>query len=50
MTRARIDHAYTLRRGVRLLCEAKSTLACIDRAGKLIPIPDEIFHAAEQHG
>lgn len=42
ITRARIDHSYELRRGDKLLCEAKSTLACIDRAGKLIPIPDEI--------
>lgn len=49
MTRARIDHSYALRRGDKLLCEAKSTLACIDRAGKLIPIPDEIFYAAEAH-
>ena len=48
MTRARIDHSYILRRGETLLCEAKTTLACIDRAGKLIPIPDEIFAAAQQ--
>lgn len=47
MTRARIDHSYSLRRGERVLCEAKTTLACIDRAGKLIPIPDEIFFAAQ---
>jgi len=46
MTRARIDHSYTLHRGETLLCEAKTTLACIDRAGKLIPIPDEIFEPA----
>jgi acyl-CoA thioester hydrolase len=43
MTRARIDHAYVLRRDGTALCEARSTLACIDREGKLIPIPDEIF-------
>ncbi len=48
MTRARIDHSYLLRRGETLLCEAKTTLACIDRSGKLIPIPDEIFEAAER--
>ena len=47
MTRARIDHSYQLRRGEIVLCEAKTTLACIDRAGKLIPIPDEIFEAAQ---
>jgi acyl-CoA thioester hydrolase len=43
MTRARIDHSYELRRGGTLLCEARSTLACIDRTGRLIPIPDELF-------
>ncbi len=43
MTRARIDHAYELRRGETALCQAKTTLACIDRDGKLIPVPDEFF-------
>jgi acyl-CoA thioester hydrolase len=43
MTRARIDHSYELKRDGMLLCEAKSTLACIDRTGRLIPIPDELF-------
>ncbi len=47
MTRARIDHSYTLSRGPDLLCEAKTTLACIDRSGRLIPIPDEIYFAGE---
>ncbi len=48
MTRARIDHTYNLTRDGRLLCEAKSTLACIDREGKLIPIPDEIFFHVDE--
>ncbi len=48
MTRARIDHSYVLRREGRLLCEAKTTLACIDRDGRLIPIPDEIFQAGDE--
>jgi acyl-CoA thioester hydrolase len=43
MTRARIDHSYELKRESSLLCEAKSTLACIDRSGRLIAIPDELF-------
>lgn len=47
MTRARIDHSYELKRGGTLLCEAKSTLACIDRTGGLIPIPDELYIEAE---
>jgi len=46
MTRARIDHSYVLRRGATVLCEAKTTLACIGRDGRLIPIPDEIYDEA----
>jgi acyl-CoA thioester hydrolase len=47
ITRARIDHSYVIRRDDLVLCEANSVLACIDRAGKLIPIPDEIFAKVE---
>jgi acyl-CoA thioester hydrolase len=41
-TRARIDHVYRLYRDGVLLCEAESTLACVDRTGQVIPIPDEL--------
>ncbi len=41
-TRARIDHTYRLTRDDRLLCEAASTLACVDRTGRPIPIPDDL--------
>lgn len=41
-TRARIDHEYTLLRDGVLLCEATTTLACVDRTGRPIPIPEEI--------
>lgn len=47
MTRARIDHVYVLRRDDTVLCEASSTLACINPEGKLIPIPDELFRGHE---
>ncbi len=43
LTRARIDHSYVLRRGDAVLCEASTTLACVNRDGRLIPIPDEFF-------
>ena len=43
MTRARIDHVYHLRRDGVELCEARSTIACVDAQGKLQPIPEEIF-------
>lgn len=42
-TRARIDHEYRLFRDDLLLCEAESTLACVDRKGQIIPIPDELM-------
>ena len=41
---ARIDHEYTLRHkgtGV-VVATASTTLACVDRAGAIIPIPDAI--------
>jgi acyl-CoA thioester hydrolase len=39
---ARIDHAYELKRASdgRLLATAETTLACVDRDGQIIPIPD----------
>jgi acyl-CoA thioester hydrolase len=43
LTRARIDHSYVLRQGDAVLCEANTTLACVNRDGRLIPIPDEFF-------
>ncbi len=44
-TRARIDHVYRLYRDGVQLCEAESTLACVDRNGQIIPIPEEMFPA-----
>jgi acyl-CoA thioester hydrolase len=41
-TRARIDHIYRIYRDNVLLCEAESTLACIDRSGQIIAIPDAL--------
>lgn len=45
-TLARIDHTYRLYRDGTLLTEAATTLACVDRAGEVIPIPDEITRPA----
>ena len=39
-TAVRIDHVYTLKRGETLLAEAGTTIACVDKAGQLQPIPD----------
>jgi acyl-CoA thioester hydrolase len=39
-TLVRIDHAYELRRGNLLLAEGETTIACVDRDGKLVQIPE----------
>ena len=39
-THVRIDHGYELRRGENLLAEASTTIACVDREGKLREIPE----------
>jgi acyl-CoA thioester hydrolase len=38
-TAVRIDHRYELFRDGALLAEGTSTLACVDRAGRLQPLP-----------
>ncbi len=40
-THVRIDHSYELVHvhSGQLLCTAESSIACVDRAGKVIPIP-----------
>jgi len=41
-THVRFDHAYELRRGNTLLAEATTTIACVDRTGQLIQIPESL--------
>ncbi len=43
MTRARIDHEYQLKRDGQVLCEARTTLACVDRQGRIAAISEDIF-------
>jgi acyl-CoA thioester hydrolase len=38
-TSVRIDHAYELYRGEKLLAEGATTIACVDRKGELQQIP-----------
>ena len=42
MTKARIDHQYEIYRDGLLLCDASTVLACVDRQGQVIPIPEEM--------
>ena len=46
LTRARIDHEYEMAVEGRLVCQARTTIACVDRAGRLQPVPDEICRRA----
>jgi acyl-CoA thioester hydrolase len=39
VTQVRIDHKYELMRGGELLAEGSSTLACVDRDGRLQALP-----------
>lgn len=41
-THVRFDHQYELRRGGLLLAEGQTTIACVDRTGRLVPIPDPL--------
>jgi acyl-CoA thioester hydrolase len=36
----RIDHAYELRKGDLLVAEGTTTIGCVDRDGRLQPIPE----------
>ena len=37
---AKIEHAYELYRELELLAEGTSTLACVDREGKVVRVPE----------
>jgi acyl-CoA thioester hydrolase len=39
VTSVRIDHSYEVLRGATLLAEGRSTLACVDRQGRLQRLP-----------
>ena len=41
-THVRYDHSYDIRRGDTLICEGTTTIACVDREGQLIGIPDRL--------
>ena len=44
-THVRYDHRYELRRDATLLAEATTTIACVNRDGQVIPIPDDIVRS-----
>jgi acyl-CoA thioester hydrolase len=42
VTAVRIDHSYLLMRDDVIVAEANSTLACVDRNGRLQALPEEL--------
>ena len=44
---ARIDHEYRVFRGNELLAEGESTLACIDREGRVQRLPEFLMETAK---
>ncbi|HEY1377905.1 MAG TPA: thioesterase family protein [Gemmataceae bacterium] len=42
-TPVRIEHRYELLRGNQMLAEGSSTLACVDREGKLQAMPEWLY-------
>jgi len=40
ITAAKIEHTYEIYRGDELLCEGHSTLACVDREGRVQRVPE----------
>lgn len=41
-TAVRIDHAYELRRGEVLVAEGSTTIACVNRQGQVMEIPQRL--------
>ena len=39
----KLEHEYEVRRGDEILATAETTLACVNRAGKLQPIPEHML-------
>jgi len=44
-THVRLDHTYELRRGTILIAEGSTTIACVDRTGRLVQIPTTLSQA-----
>lgn len=45
-TQVRLDHEYALKRDHVLLADGSTTIACVDRTGQLIQIPEWLAGAA----
>jgi len=43
MGRIKLEHSYEIKRGEELLVEAATTLACVDRTGRPMAMPDDFL-------
>jgi acyl-CoA thioester hydrolase len=50
LTPVRIEHEYQMSRSAELLATGSSTLACVDREGRLQPLPDWLYCAMSESG
>lgn len=41
-TLVRFDHSYELRRGDQLIADGLSTIACVNRQGEVVEMPEEL--------
>ncbi len=48
VTAAKIEHEYQMFRGEELLCEGHSTLACVDREGRVQRVPEWLYLPAAE--
>ncbi len=48
LTPARLEHCYRLMRGGELLTEGHSVIACINRAGELQRIPEDLVQLTQE--
>lgn len=47
VTTVRIDHSYEVLRSGEVLADGKSTLACVDREGRVQPLPEWLREAQQ---
>ncbi|MCX7666525.1 MAG: acyl-CoA thioesterase [Gemmataceae bacterium] len=50
ITPIRIEHTYEVLRDGQLLAEGATTLACVDRSGKIQPLPDWFLERRKNQG
>lgn len=50
ITAASLTHEYELFRGSETLVKGETTLVCVDRKGKIVPVPDDVRNLKKSRG